>query len=64
MSLKKIKRDHRPAEEIKTVGGVKPLNMVLITIIKYCIGLFVVMALYMGYEMMTTIKDFSDLCIR
>lgn len=63
-SLKKIKRDHRPAEEIKTVGGVKPLNMVLITIIKYCIGLFVVMALYMGYEMMTTIKDFSDLCIR
>lgn len=63
-SLKKIKKNHRPAEEIKTVGGVKPLNMVLIMIIKYCMFIFSIMALYMGYEMMTTIRDFSDLCIR
>jgi hypothetical protein len=63
-SLKRIKRNRRPAAEIKSVGGVKPLNMVLITLIKYGIGLFAVMALYMGYEMVTTVKDFSDLCIR
>ena len=63
-SLKKIKKNNRPVEDIKAVGGVKPLNMVLITLIKYGIGLIVVTALCTGFEMMTTIKDFSDLCIR
>ena len=63
-SLKKIKKSRRPATEIKNIGGVKPLNMVLITLIKYCIGGFAVMTLYMGYEMLMTVRDFSDLCIR
>ena len=63
-SLRKIKKNHRPVEDIKAVGGVKPLNMVLITLIKYGIGLIAVTALCTGFEMMTTIRDFSDLCIR
>ena len=62
-SLRKLKKNRRPQEEIKAVGGVKPLNMVFITLIKYGLALLAVAIFCMGYEMITTISDFSDLCI-
>ncbi|SHM47542.1 RING finger protein [Ruminococcus flavefaciens] len=62
-SLKKHKTSGRPASMIKTAGGIRPLNMLIITAIKYGIGFVVIAALYYGFEMAATIKDFSSLCL-
>lgn len=62
-SLKKHKTSGRSASSIKAEGGIKPMNMLIITAIKYGIGLIVLAALYYGFEMATTIKDFSTLCL-
>jgi len=62
-SLKKHKSSGRPASMIKAAGGIRPLNMLIITAIKYGIGLVLIAALYYGFEMVTTIKDFSTLCL-
>jgi len=61
-ALKKLKKERR-VHDIKSAGGVKPQNMVYITLIKYGISLLLVAALYMGYEMITTVRDFSDICL-
>ena len=63
-SLRRLKRARSGSESIRTSGGIKPLNMVFITIIKYGIGVIAVSGLYMAYEMITTVQDFSTLCIR
>ncbi len=62
-SVKKHKTSGRPASMIKTAGGIRPVNMLIITAIKYGIGLAVLAALYYGFEMAGTIKDFSTLCL-
>jgi len=62
-SLKKLKRNGAQSTRIKSVGGVKPMNMVYIILIKYGIGFFAVMALYMLFTMLITINDFSTLCL-
>lgn len=62
-SLKKHKTGGRPASSIKAEGGIRPMNMLIITAIKYGIGFIVLAALYYGFEMATTIKDFSTLCL-
>ncbi|MBO7474412.1 MAG: hypothetical protein J6U00_10530 [Ruminococcus sp.] len=62
-SLKKFKKMRMGSEDIKAAGGVKPFNMVLIMLIKYGIGVAAVAVLYMGFEMITTVQDFSTLCL-
>ncbi|MBP5579454.1 MAG: DUF2628 domain-containing protein [Ruminococcus sp.] len=62
-SLKKLKKNGAESTRIKSVGGVKPMNMVLIILIKYGIGIVLVMLLYMLISMLITINDFSTLCL-
>ena len=45
-ALKRLKAKAAGSEGIRAVGGIKPMNMVLITILKYFIGLAVIMAVY------------------
>ena len=62
-SVKRLKSNGAESARIKSVGGVKPMNMVLILLIKYGIGLVAVMSLYVLFTMLTTINDFSTLCL-
>ena len=56
-SIRRLKKADRKEADIKAAGGVKPINMVLVMLIKY--GVIVV--LYMCYEMITAMRDFSTL---
>ncbi|MDD7517803.1 RING finger protein [Ruminococcus flavefaciens] len=62
-SLKKHKTSGRPASMIGMAGGIKPLNMLIITAIKYGIGMMLIAAITCGFEMVSTVRDFSTLCI-
>lgn len=62
-SLKKHKMNGRSVSAVKAAGGIKPVNMLIITAIKYGIGLIALSVLYYGYEMITTMNDFSTLCL-
>lgn len=63
-SLKKIKKNRGSLACIRTSGGIKPLNMLLIILIQCGISMLAFSGMYMVYEMMTTIQDLSTLCIR
>lgn len=60
-NLKKRRKNGLPPSGIKRVGGVKPLNMLFIVLIKYGIMIFVTAAFYLGFEMLTVMNDFSTL---
>lgn len=62
-SLKKQKMNGRSASAVKSAGGIKPVNMLIITAIKYGIVMTVLSVLYYGFEMITTMNDFSTLCL-
>lgn len=60
-SLKKLKASPGRAEDLQSVGGIKPMNMVTITLIKLGIGMLVISLVYFGFEMATAISDFSTI---
>jgi hypothetical protein len=62
-SVKKLKHNGAGSTRIKSVGGVKPMNMVFIILIKYGIGMVLIMSFYVIFNMLTTINDFSTLCL-
>ena len=62
-SLKKLKSSGAERTRIKSVGGVKPMNMVLILLIKYGIGIVALMSLFVLFTIVTTINNFSTLCL-
>lgn len=45
-ALKRLKSKDADSDGIRAVGGIKPMNMVLITILKYFIGLAAIIAVY------------------
>lgn len=60
-SIKKVKTNRRPLSEIKSSGGIKPINMLFITLIKGGIGFVAILMLYFGFDMISTINDFSTI---
>lgn len=60
-SLRKLKETPYTAESLQSVGGIKPMNMVTITLIKLGIGMLVITLVYFGFEMATAISDFSTI---
>ena len=59
--IKRKKTEHRPAGEIKAAGGIKPINMLFITLIKFGIVFIATFGLYFCFDMIRTINDFSTL---
>lgn len=63
-SLRKIKKkrsEHRTYAEMKASGGIKPLNMLLITLIKAGIGFIALLSFSFCFDMIRTINDFSTI---
>jgi hypothetical protein len=56
-----VKTNRRPLSEIKSSGGIKPINMLFITLIKGGIGFVAILMLYFGFDMISTINDFSTI---
>ena len=56
-SIKKIKSQHRPASHIKQAGGIRPLNALLIMLIKYGAGLMLLAALFFCVEFAFTFNE-------
>ena len=56
-SIKKIKTHRRPASQIKTAGGIRPLNALIIMLIKYGAALMLVAALFFCVEFVFTFKE-------
>ncbi|WP_019679502.1 RING finger protein [Ruminococcus flavefaciens] len=62
-SLKKLKKRNAMPVQIKRSGCIKPLNMIFILLIKYGLALGAIAAVFVGYEMFSTMKDFSTLSL-
>ncbi|WP_028521042.1 RING finger protein [Ruminococcus flavefaciens] len=56
-SIKKIKTRRRPLSEIKNSGGIKPLNAVLIILIRYGVALTLVSAVYFLFAFVFSFKE-------
>lgn len=62
-SVKRLKRNGGQSERFKAAGGIKPLNLVFITLIKYGIGVVAIMTFFVVFRTITTINDFSLICL-
>ncbi len=60
-TLRTIKKNRNGGRPSSALGGVKPMNMLIITLIKGCIGFLAIFLLYFFFDMLTTISDFSTL---
>lgn len=62
-SLRKLKESPDSGKSLQSAGGIKPMNMVTITLIKFGIGMIALTLMYFGFEMAAAVMDFSTISL-